>query len=101
MSEAAMAAVDAFFASRADLLLVSGMIENNEASWRIQRRLGFVRVGEGMVASRPLGRRVAHVATWLGRARWEEKRAGLGKPPLPLVAEQQSASVLTSPRYLT
>jgi RimJ/RimL family protein N-acetyltransferase len=74
MTEAARAVVDTFFETRKDIVLTSGILEGNRASMRIQERLGFVRVGEKLTFARPLGRRVAHVLTWLGRPHWEERR---------------------------
>lgn len=72
MREAAAAVIDAFFRAEGDVVLTSGAFEPNRASRGLQRRLGFVEVGEDMQVSRPHGRPLPHVHTWLGRARWEE-----------------------------
>lgn len=75
MTEAAQRMVDWFFETRDQLFLISGAVEGNAASLRIQNKLGFVQVGESMIESNPLGRRVGHVDTLLGRERWRRGRA--------------------------
>jgi RimJ/RimL family protein N-acetyltransferase len=88
MTEAATAVVDAFFAGRPDIVLVSGLFEGNLASLRIQARLGFVRVAETTAMSRPHGKRLPHITTWLGRPRWREMRARRESLAASLAGEQ-------------
>ena len=74
MSEAADALLRWFFAGHADLFVISGAVEGNRASLRVQEKLGFIVVGESAVPSRPLQRRAPHVDTLLGRERWRRLR---------------------------
>lgn len=71
MSEAAATLLRWFFAAPDHYFIVSGAIEGNGPSLRIQRRLGFIEVGESGVKSRPLDRRLPHIDTLLGRERWQ------------------------------
>lgn len=54
--------------------LVSGYFKGNAASAAIQRRLGFVEIGEGQRLSRPHGGLRAHVETALTRAAYQLAR---------------------------
>ncbi|MDJ1157556.1 GNAT family N-acetyltransferase [Chelatococcus sp. SYSU_G07232] len=69
MSEAAETYVDAFFAETQAVHMTSGVFADNRRSLRIQERLGFVVVGEGLKFSKAHGRYLPHVTTMLGRAR--------------------------------
>jgi RimJ/RimL family protein N-acetyltransferase len=71
MTEAATALVRAFFKSGSEERMVSGYFAGNGASWRIQDKLGFRIVGEGMLHSRPWGKELPHVDTELTRARFQ------------------------------
>jgi RimJ/RimL family protein N-acetyltransferase len=72
MTAAATALTRDFFATPAHGMLTSGYFSGNEASWAIQRRLGFQQVGaEGRLFNRPHGTHLPHVDTALSRARWE------------------------------
>ncbi|MBS7696808.1 MULTISPECIES: GNAT family N-acetyltransferase [unclassified Chelatococcus] len=71
-TEAAAAYVSGFFAGSSDVHLTSGAFSDNEASLRVQEKLGFVVVGEGLVESRALGQHRPHSDTMLGRIRWRE-----------------------------
>ncbi|MBN9064581.1 MAG: GNAT family N-acetyltransferase [Rhizobiales bacterium] len=86
MTEAAQRMVDWFFDARDDLFLISGAVEGNAASLRIQEKLGFAVVGESMIESRPRGRRVGHIDTMLGRECWRSAHAQAAEtaltPPL-------------------
>ncbi|GGG50505.1 N-acetyltransferase [Chelatococcus composti] len=70
MPEAAAAVIDAYFACSRAVHIASGLFAGNEASLRVQQKLGFVVVGEGLVPARPHGRMLPHYDTILGRARW-------------------------------
>jgi RimJ/RimL family protein N-acetyltransferase len=71
-SEAATALVSRFFADHPAVHLASGAFAGNEPSLRLQKKLGFVVVGEGLVPSMALQRRLPHYDTILGRARWSD-----------------------------
>ncbi|CAH1678802.1 RimJ/RimL family protein N-acetyltransferase [Hyphomicrobiales bacterium] len=71
-TEAAAAYVAGFFAGSSDVHLTSGAFSDNEASLRVQEKLGFVVVGEGLVESQAWGRHRPHSDTMLGRTRWRE-----------------------------
>ncbi|CAH1658259.1 MAG: GNAT family N-acetyltransferase [Chelatococcus sp.] len=71
-TETAAAYVAGFFAGSSDVHLTSGAFSDNEASLRVQEKLGFVVVGEGLLESQALGRHRAHSDTMLGRTRWRE-----------------------------
>lgn len=70
MPEAAAAVIDAYFACSRAVHIASGLFAGNEASLRVQQKLGFVVVGEGLVPARPHGRMLPHYDTILGRTRW-------------------------------
>lgn len=71
-TEVASAYVADFFAASSDVHLTSGAFSDNEASLRVQEKLGFVVVGEGLLESQALKRQRPHWDTMLGRARWNE-----------------------------
>lgn len=71
MSRAARVLTQDFFAMSAEPHLNSGYFSGNEASWAIQRRLGFQFVEESALFNRPHGKRMPHVFTRLTRARFE------------------------------
>jgi RimJ/RimL family protein N-acetyltransferase len=71
MTEAATALTRNFFATWSHDVLTSGYFSGNEASWAIQRRLGFKPVGaEGRLFNRPHGTYLPHVETVLSRESW-------------------------------
>lgn len=69
MSEAGQAFIDAFFARNEVVHVISGALENNAPSLRVQEKLGFVVVGETPVFSRPQQRVLPSFDTILGRER--------------------------------
>ncbi|MGV6871247.1 GNAT family N-acetyltransferase [Pseudochelatococcus sp. B33] len=69
MSEAAEAFVDAFFACNDVVHITSGAFAGNEASLRVQRKLGFVVVGETPLYSKSQRRTLPSFDTVLGRER--------------------------------
>ena len=71
MTEAATALVSHFFKSGSSDVLASGYFAGNGASWRIQDKLGFRFVREGMLHSRPWGKDLPHIDTVLNRDRFE------------------------------
>jgi RimJ/RimL family protein N-acetyltransferase len=72
MTAAATALTRDFFAKPSHDMLTSGYFSGNEASWAIQRRLGFQEAaGDGQLFNRPHGKHLPHVDTALSRARWE------------------------------
>ncbi|MFC7395657.1 GNAT family N-acetyltransferase [Chelatococcus sp. GCM10030263] len=73
--EAATALVGGFFAATEAVHLASGVFAGNEASLRLQKKLGFIVVGEGLVPSKALQRPLPHYDTVLGRARWSDAAA--------------------------
>jgi RimJ/RimL family protein N-acetyltransferase len=78
MSEAAAAAVDAFFQGCAHRELLSGAFTGNEASLRIQARLGFRTTGGGQRYCLARGEDVEHVFTRLRREEWSAQQAHPG-----------------------
>jgi RimJ/RimL family protein N-acetyltransferase len=74
MTAAATALTRDFFATSAHERLTSGYFSGNEASWAIQRRLGFQAVaGDGKLFNRPHGTHLPHIDTALSRAQWEAR----------------------------
>jgi RimJ/RimL family protein N-acetyltransferase len=72
VTAAATALTRDFFARPEAERLTSGYFSGNEASWAIQRRLGFVPVaGDGKLYNRVHGTHLPHVETALSRPRWE------------------------------
>ena len=71
MTRAATRLTHDFFANSSETKLKSGYFSGNEASWAIQKRLGFEMAGEGLMFSRSQGKRLPHVETVLTRARFE------------------------------
>jgi RimJ/RimL family protein N-acetyltransferase len=70
MTEAAQAFVGHLFASTASNIIYSGVLAGNTGSLRIQEKLGFERIGEEMIYSRPRGERCAHINTELAKSRF-------------------------------
>lgn len=71
MTRAAIILTGDFFAKTNETHLMSGYFSGNEASWAIQKRLGFEFAKDGMIMNRPQGKRLPHVTTQLTRARFE------------------------------
>jgi len=71
MTEAARVFITHLFASGAGDSIRSGAFSDNAASLRVQEKLGFVRDGETLLASRPRGGEFPHVNTVLTRSRFE------------------------------
>jgi RimJ/RimL family protein N-acetyltransferase len=67
MTEAAEALVRHGFANRTDDAIYSGALVGNDASLRVQEKLGFVRLSEEMLYSRPRGGEVPHISMVLRR----------------------------------
>lgn len=74
MSEAVAAAVDWYFATTAADRIRSGVFHFNQASLRIQRKLGFVETGECQLLCLARGEEVRHIDTQLQRSVWAERR---------------------------
>lgn len=72
MSRTAAVVTAEFFANSSEDLLNSGYFSGNEASAAIQRKLGFIVTGDGMLFSRPSGKRMPHVQTVLTREHYME-----------------------------
>ncbi len=70
MTEAASAYIARIYAATAIDTIYSGAFVGNEASLRIQDKLGFARTGEALVYCRPRGERLAHVNTELTRSQY-------------------------------
>ena len=73
MSEAARGFVAHVFAAGAGDIVYSGAFADNVASLRVQEKLGFVRVGETTMYSRPLGGAYPHINTKLTRSAFEAR----------------------------
>jgi RimJ/RimL family protein N-acetyltransferase len=71
MTAAAREVTRAFFANSPETTLNSGYFSGNEASWAVQRHLGFSVSGERQFFSRPYGRHLPHVDTVLTRTRFD------------------------------
>ncbi len=71
MGRAAAEVTAAFFATSGETQLNSGYFSGNDASAAIQKRLGFVVSGEGLLFNRAEGRRLPHVETVLTRDRYQ------------------------------
>lgn len=74
MSEAARAVVDAFFTRTAHGALYSGAFVGNEASWRIQLKLGFRETGRHRRWCLARGADLDHLDSALTRADWTSRR---------------------------
>ena len=72
-SEATRAMVDWAFRELGIESLRSGVFEGNDASLRVQEKLGFRVTGRRMIASRALGAELPHIDTALSRAVWEAR----------------------------
>jgi RimJ/RimL family protein N-acetyltransferase len=70
MTEAARAYVARLFAATAIDTICSGAFVGNEASLRVQDKLGFERTGDVLVYCRPRGEKLPHVNTQLSRSRF-------------------------------
>jgi RimJ/RimL family protein N-acetyltransferase len=70
MTEAVRAYIARVYATLAIDTIYSGAFVGNEASLRVQDKLGFVRTGESLVYCRPRGEKLPHVNTELTRARY-------------------------------
>ncbi|MEM9099959.1 MAG: GNAT family N-acetyltransferase [Pseudomonadota bacterium] len=75
-SEASEAAVRFAFEDMAADQVVSGVFEGNEASIRIQEKLGFRVIGERMLHSFSNNREMLHIDTALSRAEWQMRARG-------------------------
>ena len=75
MSEALEAALQWFFEVSEIDVLKSGVFHFNAASLAIQRKFGFVTIGERMLHCLARGEQVRHIDTELTRAAWSERRA--------------------------
>ncbi len=73
MTAAATALTREFFAMSREDVLTSGYFSGNEASWAVQRRLGFQVTVEGTLFNRPHGKHLPHMETALTRARFERQ----------------------------
>jgi RimJ/RimL family protein N-acetyltransferase len=72
MSEAATALVAAIFSAMAVPAIASGVFNGNEASLRIQQKLGFVVIGENTVFCHPRRMSLPHTMTELTRETFEK-----------------------------
>jgi RimJ/RimL family protein N-acetyltransferase len=70
MSEATGAYIARIFAETPIATIYSGAFLGNDASLRVQEKLGFERTGEALVFCRPRGERLTHVNTQLPRSRF-------------------------------
>jgi RimJ/RimL family protein N-acetyltransferase len=68
VTEAASAYIARIYAATAIDTIYSGAFVGNDASLRVQDKLGFARTGEDLVYCRPHGKRLPHVNTELTRA---------------------------------
>ena len=68
MTEAARGFAAHVFAADVGDTIYSGAFADNEASLRIQEKLGFARDGEAMLYAKPRGRKFPHVNTKLARS---------------------------------
>jgi len=75
MSEAAAAVIDWYFAETGAKALDSGVFAFNTASLAVQRKLGFVETGSGMLHCLARHEELRHIETQLTHARWREKGA--------------------------
>ena len=67
VTEAAGALCDLIFAETAEPHIRSGAFDGNQASLRVQRKLGFVEIGQSTHFSVPEGRDLRHIDTRLTR----------------------------------
>jgi RimJ/RimL family protein N-acetyltransferase len=70
MTEAAAGLIRQVFATTPHDTIYSGVFAGNDASLRVQEKLGFVRYGEAMLHSTPRGGEFPHINTMLTRARF-------------------------------
>jgi RimJ/RimL family protein N-acetyltransferase len=71
MTEALRAVVEHVFATLPDDAIYCGAFVGNDASLRVQEKVGFVRDGETKLFSRPRGGEFSHVNTLLARRGFE------------------------------
>ena len=71
MTEALRAVVEHVFATLPDDAIYCGAFVGNDASLRVQKKVGFVRDGETVLFSRPRGAEFPHVNTLLTRSGFE------------------------------
>jgi RimJ/RimL family protein N-acetyltransferase len=71
MTEVLRAVVEHVFATLSDDAIYCGAFVGNDASLRVQDKVGFVRDGETMLYSRPRGAEFPHVNTLLTRSRFQ------------------------------
>jgi RimJ/RimL family protein N-acetyltransferase len=69
MTEVVRGVASHVFASTSHEAIYAGVFVGNDASLRVQEKLGFVRDGEGMFFSNPCQREMPHISTVLTRAR--------------------------------
>jgi RimJ/RimL family protein N-acetyltransferase len=67
MTEAAGSMCDWVFAETREQAIYSGVFEGNDASMRVQHKLGFVQIGTSVHYSTPRGRDLLHLDTKLTR----------------------------------
>jgi len=71
MTEAARGLVAHVFAAGLGDIIYSGAFTDNEASLRVQEKLGFIRDGETMLYAKPRGEKFPHINTVLTRSAFE------------------------------
>jgi RimJ/RimL family protein N-acetyltransferase len=67
MTEAASALIEHLFADPATQAIHSGVLAGNDASLRVQTKLGFAETSRDTLFSRPLARGLPHIRTMLTR----------------------------------
>ncbi|MCA0400909.1 MAG: GNAT family N-acetyltransferase [Proteobacteria bacterium] len=80
MSEGAEGLVAALFAASPIPAIHSGVIAGNEASLRIQEKLGFEITGRGTIFSNPLQREMPLISTRVTRAGFATRKGGRSAP---------------------
>jgi RimJ/RimL family protein N-acetyltransferase len=73
MSEAAATLIEAFFADLGDVSLYSAYLLDNRASWRVQEKLGFVKVDPCRLDINSRGGEQPGMQTLLARAAFEAR----------------------------
>lgn len=81
-TEAATAALDAYFAEADATTIVSGAFDENVMSQRVLAKLGFVETGCSMKYSTARNALVSHVDMLLERTAWVERRVHSSEIPL-------------------
>lgn len=90
--EAAVAAIDAHFATRDAGDLTSGHFPGNDRSRRVLEKLGFRPSGTRIVAARALAQQVEACAYSLSHADWACRRDDLSAPSVCATAARQGAT---------